>query len=248
MPRAASICGRNVLTSPIAHLANALSAQLIAAQARRAEQKPNPDSMDLTFQGWAWWYRGVTPDNLAEARRMLERALALDASNVWGLIGIALVDSAVALSFLVDDRAARFAAAEAAAVKALTLAPETAMAHLALGAVQTFTNRAAQGVRQCERALALDRNLAIAHATIGNGKISTRPGRRRRGSHPGGAAPQSPRHERIPLVFHCRVGQASPWKGGGGSRLAATLRRDQSELSRRSFLSGGCSGASRAPC
>ena len=115
--------------------------------------------------------KGFTPDNLAEARRIFERALALDPANVWGLIGIAYVDLAVALNFLVDDRAARFAAAEAAAMKALSLAPENAAAHLCLGSVQICTNRAAQGVRQCERALELDRNLAHAHAQIGNGKI-----------------------------------------------------------------------------
>jgi TolB-like protein/class 3 adenylate cyclase len=155
----------------VSRLANTLSAQLIAVEARRAERAPNPDSMDLGFQGLAWLNRGMTPDSLAEARKMFERALALDPANVWGLIGMANADLAVALNLLVDDRAARFAAAEAAAVKALTLAPENAIAHLCLGSVLNFTNRAAQGVRQCERALELDRNLAGAHAQIGNGKI-----------------------------------------------------------------------------
>ena len=42
----------------VARLANALSAQLFAAEARRAERKPNPDSMDLCFQGWAWRNKG----------------------------------------------------------------------------------------------------------------------------------------------------------------------------------------------
>jgi TolB-like protein/class 3 adenylate cyclase len=37
----------------VARIANALSAQLFAAEARRAERKPNPDSMDLCFQGFA---------------------------------------------------------------------------------------------------------------------------------------------------------------------------------------------------
>jgi tetratricopeptide (TPR) repeat protein len=59
------------------------------------------------------------------------------------------------------------AAAEALAVKALSIAPENALAHLCLGVVQMFTNRAAQGVHELERALALDRNLAAAHAYIG---------------------------------------------------------------------------------
>jgi TolB-like protein/class 3 adenylate cyclase len=49
----------------VARLANALSAQLFAAEARRAEQKPNPDSMDLCFQGWAWRNKGIMADYLA---------------------------------------------------------------------------------------------------------------------------------------------------------------------------------------
>ena len=48
---------------------------------------------------------------------------------------------------MTDDRAARFAAAEAALIKALSLAPHHAWAHMALGYVQIFTNRAAQGIR-----------------------------------------------------------------------------------------------------
>ena len=45
----------------VARLANALNAQLAAAEARRAEQAPNPDSMDLYFQGLAWLNKGVDP-------------------------------------------------------------------------------------------------------------------------------------------------------------------------------------------
>ena len=52
----------------------------------------------------------------------------------------------------------------------LSLAPNHAMAHYLLGIVQIFTNRAAQGIAQCERALALDRNLAAAHGLIGGAK------------------------------------------------------------------------------
>ena len=36
----------------VARLANQLGTQLIAAEARRAEQAPHPDSMDFYFQGW----------------------------------------------------------------------------------------------------------------------------------------------------------------------------------------------------
>ena len=45
------------------------------------------------------------------------------------------------------------------------------MAHLCMGRVQIQTNRARQGIAECERALALDRNLATAHANIGQGNL-----------------------------------------------------------------------------
>ena len=40
-----------------------------------------------------------------------------------------------------------------------------------MGFVDIFTKRAAEGIAECEHALALDRNLANAHAYIGLGKI-----------------------------------------------------------------------------
>ena len=63
----------------VARLANALNAQLVSAEARRAEQAPNPNSMDLYFQGMVWLNKGLTPDNLAQARRFFDRALSADA-------------------------------------------------------------------------------------------------------------------------------------------------------------------------
>ena len=62
----------------VARLANQLGAQLIAAEARRAEQAPHPNSMDLYFQGIAWYNKGLTPENMERARGFFERALALD--------------------------------------------------------------------------------------------------------------------------------------------------------------------------
>ena len=42
-----------------------------------------------------------------------------------------------------------------------------------MGAVQILTRRADQGIAECERALALDRNVASAHAWIGLAKYFT---------------------------------------------------------------------------
>ena len=151
----------------VARLTNALNAQLIIAEARRAERTPSPDSLELYFRGMSAYNKGLTPDNLSEARKLFERALALDPDNVDAIVGAALTHSASAGHHMSDDRAAEMAAAEARALKALSIAPENALAHLCLGVVQTFTKRAAQGIPELERALAIDRNLAAAHAYIG---------------------------------------------------------------------------------
>ncbi len=155
----------------VARIANTLNAQLIAAEARRAERAPAPDSLDLYFQGEAWVNRGVTFESMTKARSFFERALALDPANVDALAGMAQVEANFAISLSTNDKAARFAAAEAAATKALSLAPDHALAHLSLGMVLGFTNRAAQGIAEYERALALDRNMAGAHALIGQNKL-----------------------------------------------------------------------------
>jgi tetratricopeptide (TPR) repeat protein len=65
----------------------------------------------------------------------------------------------------------RWSAAETNAIKALSLAPDHAVAHSVLGGVYIWTNRAAQGIAECEQALALNRNLAVAHGSIGMAKF-----------------------------------------------------------------------------
>jgi TolB-like protein/class 3 adenylate cyclase len=154
----------------VARLANALNAQLIIAEARRAERAPDPDSMDLYFRGMSWYNRGLTPDNLSEARALFERAVALDPKNVDAIIGVALISSTFVGTHTSDDRAARLTAAEALSIKALSIAPERAQGHVCLGMIRMYSNRAAQGIPELERALAIDRNLADAHALIGLAK------------------------------------------------------------------------------
>jgi TolB-like protein/class 3 adenylate cyclase len=156
----------------VARLANTLNAQLVTAEARRAERAPSPDSMDLYFQGLAWANTGYSPDNIARARVFFERGLALDPGNVDVLILFATTDTIAAIGYYSDDRRARLLAAEEALTRALSMAPEHAFAHLQMGIVQIFSNRAARGIAECERALALDRNLTFAHGFIGIAKYS----------------------------------------------------------------------------
>jgi TolB-like protein/class 3 adenylate cyclase len=154
----------------VARLAGALNTELVAAEARRAEQAPNSDSMGLYFQGLASLNKGMTPDHVAQARGFFDRALAVDPGNVDALIGSAFADARAGALLTGADPAALFTAAEGKLTKVLSLVPDHARAHFVLGHVDIFTNRAAQGIAECEHALALDRNLAHAHALIGFGK------------------------------------------------------------------------------
>jgi len=151
----------------VSRLANTLDAQLTEQEARRAERSPNPNSMDLYFLGKALVYRGWTPEYLAEARGIFDRALALDPDNIDAMVWTAAIDLIVATSYFADEKARRVATAEANLFKALSIAPNHAWAHLIVGALLVSTNRAAQSIDEFERALALDSNLAEAHAEIG---------------------------------------------------------------------------------
>jgi TolB-like protein/tetratricopeptide (TPR) repeat protein len=155
----------------VSRLANTLNAELITAEARRAERSPHPDAMDLVFQGTSWFNQGLTPDHMARARSFFEKAIALDPGNVEAMVGLARVDAMTSAALLTDDYSARLISAEATLTKALSLAPNHALAHVLLGLVQIFTKRMAQGIAECEQALALDRNLAPAHALIGTAKF-----------------------------------------------------------------------------
>jgi TolB-like protein len=206
----------------VSRLANALNSQLIAVEARRAEHSPHPDATDLCFQGAAWVNRGRTPEYMAKAGGFFEWALALEPGNVEALVGAARVNFVIATNLLPDDRIERLTAAEAGVTKALSLAPNHPPAHHLLGLVQTFTNRAAQGIAQFERALALDRNLAGAHANIGTAKLFLGRGGETE-AHIEQALRLSPR-DTVVYIWSLFVGQAKLWQGADAEAIV-WLRR-----------------------
>jgi hypothetical protein len=124
----------------VSRLANALNAQLIVAEARRSERSFHPDALDLYFQGMALFNKRWTTAYMTQAQSFFERALKIEPDNVDALVGIAAFDQASATLFLADNPDERLAAAEAALVKALSLDPQHAPAHMFLGIVQLATN------------------------------------------------------------------------------------------------------------
>ncbi|MGA8586185.1 MAG: tetratricopeptide repeat protein [Roseiarcus sp.] len=155
----------------VASLASQLGAELITNEARRAERAPAPDSMDLYFQGMAWLNNGRNPADTARARDFFERALALDSDNLEAAIGMADADVRAATGYYVDDKAERLASVEANLNRVLSRSPNNAWAHYLMGRVLVQTNRLSQAVAEWERALALNANMAAAHAQIGLAKL-----------------------------------------------------------------------------
>ena len=167
-----------------ARLAGALNTELVAAEARRAEQAPTPNSMDLYFQGPAWLNKGPSPGQYRRERAAFSIArlppIPTMSTRSWHRRD---VDSLEGSMLFVTDPMAAFACGRNKAGQGLVLGPGPCARHMLLGLVAIITKRAAQGIAECEHALALDRNLAIAHAFIGLGKILHRPRRRNRQSH-----------------------------------------------------------------
>jgi len=154
----------------VSRLANQLRPELMAAEARRAEQEENPDSVDLYFLGLQVFSKGGV-DNIRRARDLFERAVALDPRNVDALVGAARAGVIVGAIYGFEDRASKLAEAEALLIKGISIAPRNFWAHLWLGFVLIHTNRAQRGIGELEQAAALNRNLGAAHAWIGLAKI-----------------------------------------------------------------------------
>ena len=155
----------------VARLATQLGTVLIAAEAGRAEKTPNPDAFDLYLQGMAWLDKDPRPVNVAQSRAFFARALAIEPDNVGALIGSAGADFWEAINSENPESADRFASAEASLLKALSTAPDNAMAHMWLSFVKINSNRAAQGMADAERALALNWNLPRALMAMGLAKL-----------------------------------------------------------------------------
>ena len=138
----------------VARLADALNAQLVAAEARRAEQAPTPNSMDLYFQGLAWLNKGRTPDNVGASARVFRSRAHRRSRQCRRALWIGARGRGRGRNSFVTDPAAAFAAAEAKLTKALSSVPDHARGHMWLGYVDIFTRRAAEGIAECEHALA----------------------------------------------------------------------------------------------
>ena len=153
----------------VARLAGALNAQLVAAEARRANRPQPPTRWTSIFKvrlvstrsDPTMWRRRAAfsiarspPIPTMSTRSLDRRARRREGAN-----------------FFVADPLAAFAAAEAKLTKALSSVPDHARGHRLLGYVDVFTKRAADGIAQCEHALRWIEILPAPMPFIGLGKI-----------------------------------------------------------------------------
>jgi TolB-like protein/class 3 adenylate cyclase len=182
----------------VARLASQLGTQFIAAEARRAELAPHPDSMDLYFQGMACVNKGFSPEYVAQARGFFERALALDPRNIEALVGTAIADTMSGTGGMAHDRAARLTAAEAALNRALSLAPEHVLG-------PRPTPYQPRGPRHCRirAGFGAGSKFGIRPRNDWSSHVFHRSRRGNRDPCPRGVPPQSSRYQRLYLdKFH----------------------------------------------
>jgi TolB-like protein/class 3 adenylate cyclase len=201
----------------VARLANQLQAELIEVEARRAAHMPNPDSMDLYFQGLAVLNRGFT------AELFFERALELDGDNIDALVGLGTVDAAAGSNHQTDDPRASWAAAEATLTKALTLVPNHAVAHRAMGYLLCETNRAKRGFEELDRALAMDPNAARAHGHKAFAKVYLGQAEEAEAFVLEALRLSPPGHVGLHVARHCRLCEGSSWRIRSSGGVAAKI-------------------------
>jgi TolB-like protein len=194
-------------------LAHEVHIELIAAESRRAarEHPDHLDSVDHTLHGWAAWYRHRSLEAARQARRFFEAALRLDEHNVDALLGLADTHMSEVNMYASGDRAGQIRAAEAAATKALKLAPDNANAHVTYGTVLYAMCAPEHALREFKLAIGLDGNLAMAHAYLGLMKFFLGRARETR-AHVEQAIRLSP-HDPLLFRWHFFIGLANIYLG-----------------------------------
>jgi adenylate cyclase len=167
----------------VAHLIGALRIELVQAESRRsiAEMRQNPDAIDLTMQGWSIMYRTPAMQNDQEARRLFERAVAIDPKSPDGIAGLAYVDLRDHLNGWIEPGVDKGKRALAEAEQTIALDPTYALAYYIKANLLSYGMRpgdeqaGAEALAAAETALRLNPSLAFAYYVMGT--IDTNLGR-----------------------------------------------------------------------
>jgi adenylate cyclase len=164
-------------------VASALRLQLLEAESNRLKQGP-PASMeawDYALRGWAeLWTKPVSKESTQEAKRLLDKAIALDPKLAMAWTGMARVYFVSGIyPFGFGGRVESFKKALQAAETATALDPKSAAAQVELGMALRARRRYDEAANACQKAIDLNRNfeqgyscLALVKQAIGDPKAS----------------------------------------------------------------------------
>ncbi|MES2784330.1 MAG: hypothetical protein V4684_02635 [Pseudomonadota bacterium] len=91
-------------------IARALWMEIYRSAGERASKlKPHEvEADDLAMQAWGFWFRGITPENVAAALELSEQAVAKNPSSIRGWGGVSVMSGVgLTLGFTTDRAAAR---------------------------------------------------------------------------------------------------------------------------------------------
>jgi TolB-like protein/cytochrome c-type biogenesis protein CcmH/NrfG len=150
-------------------LANALGAELIAAEAVRPNA--HPDALDYILQGRAVRNRLSSPDTAAEAISLFEQALVLDPQSLEAQSRLASALAVRILNYGSSTYDRDLQRATELASKALATAPRSQLARFARAGVLRVQGRLEEAISEYETVLASNPNQVDALAAIGRCKI-----------------------------------------------------------------------------
>jgi adenylate cyclase len=148
-----------------------LGAELLRADAARSTQ--HPDALDYILRGRTAMLKPHSRESYAEARSLLERALALDPQSVSAQSDLAGWLAGGVMDNLTDTATADISRAEALVGQALAASPQSAAAHRAKGHVRRAQRRFAEAIPEYETVLVLNRNWVFALFALGQCKLYT---------------------------------------------------------------------------
>lgn len=154
----------------VGRIARALNMELKEAMSRRAARGRPQDleAADLATQGWVILFnKPQSPDTNAQARPVLERAVALDPTNAEAWTGLAYLHARAGQYGWSDSRRESLRLAVEAGERAAVLDPKSADAHYVLGFAVHVANQTERARPLFERCLELNPNFAPAYFWLG---------------------------------------------------------------------------------
>jgi len=149
-------------------ITGAIAPGIISAEIQHAQRKEASllDAWDRTMRAH-WHIRRFTQEDVAEACRLLDEAIALDPTSAMALSDLAFAHHFEAVFGWGDAPAESHARLGEAARKAVAADDGDAMAHTALAIFDLFSGRHGEARRRLHRALDLDPNSVFARGYLG---------------------------------------------------------------------------------